>query len=111
MIKILAMAGGKLDEVYCKGMQHHPFGYPVFKPRHLSPELFHVGACGYFDDDSNWTRIADVSSVVDDQGTAFQPMNETFLQHDQDEILNWHPKYSKSMSKDWVDIKGGVDVM
>jgi hypothetical protein len=72
------------------------FGYSLFGPR--SDELIKVGAGGYFDEYSNWTRIGDVTTVVDDEGNALQSMNGKYLIPDKPATLGWGAKYSSSVA-------------
>jgi hypothetical protein len=95
-----------LDKVYAKNMQHHPYGYALYKP--MSSTILKPGSCGYFDSLGAWNPIANLDDVQSLQKYGLQPPKERLEKAPPEENITWGPKVSQNVTEQRMDLSGGA---
>ncbi|KAL6412602.1 hypothetical protein AUP68_03806 [Ilyonectria robusta] len=87
----------RLDRVFAQLLQHHPYGWALYKK--ATTREVHPGCCGYFDTDGDWHTLVDLTSSDEDlTQKGWKSPSDSFKSRDEEpQTLIWGPKTSKTV--------------
>lgn len=87
----------RLDRVFAQLLQHHPYGWALYKK--ATTRDVHPGCCGYFDTDGDWHTLVDLMSSDEDlTQKGWKSPSDSFNSRDEEpQTLIWGPKTSKTV--------------
>ncbi|KAK5997434.1 hypothetical protein PT974_02790 [Cladobotryum mycophilum] len=98
----------RLDRVYAELLQHHPYGWALYK-KVTRREIF-PGSCGYFDPDGDWHMLLDLTDPdnLDDHGWTIP--GDGIHVTESPESMTWGPKTSLSVQSHGAGGAAGATV-
>ncbi|KAK4142188.1 uncharacterized protein C8A04DRAFT_30144 [Dichotomopilus funicola] len=89
----------RLDRVYARLLQDHPYGWALYKK--VTAQELYPGCCGYFDSDGDWRLLLDLTidqdSLTKEGWIAPGPGDQIKTGDEKPMRLTWGPKKSKSV--------------
>ncbi|RYP58987.1 hypothetical protein DL771_011041 [Monosporascus sp. 5C6A] len=86
----------RLDRVYARLMLNHPYGWALYKK--ITTKDVRPGYCGYFDPDSDWHTLVDLTSPAEElAGQGWQAPDVGINNNKVPESMIWGPKSSSSV--------------